>query len=120
MNRLPDHRAIIGRHVDLEAEFAGEADTEQTRGNAADVSLAHAHMRHRVGREIDILHMRRNHLAAQRALHRNHRPLLGHRGQPDAKLREFGLSIVFHVMQHAGGATGGCCDVEAISGPDVQ
>ena len=46
IDRLPDRAAVIGRHVDLEAELAGEADAEEPRRHAADLALADAHMRH--------------------------------------------------------------------------
>ena len=57
---------------------------------------------------------RRDHLPRQRSLHGDHRPLLGDRGQPHAKFGKFGLPIVFHMVQHAGGAAGRRGDVEAI------
>ncbi len=64
--------------------------------------------------EIDVLHQRRHHLPRTRALHGDHRPLLGDRCQPDAQFGKLGLQIVFHVMQHSGRAAGRRGDVEAI------
>ena len=78
------------------------------------MTLAHAHMRHRVRREIDVRDQRRDHLPRQRSLHGDHRPLLGDRREPHAQFGEFGLPIVLHVVQHAGRTAGRRGDVEAI------
>ena len=51
---------------------------------------------------------------ARGPLHGDDRPLLGDRGQPDTQVRELGLQVVLHVVQHARRAAGGRGDVEAV------
>ena len=51
---------------------------------------------------------------ARRPLHRDHRPLLGDRGQEDIELRPFGLQVVLHVIEDARRAAGRGRDVKAV------
>ena len=112
--RFPDGLAVIGQHVDLEAAVAGERHAEKPCRHAADLALAHRHVRHRLVRQVDVLDQRLDDLARVGALHGDHRPLLGNGGQPDVELRELGLEIVFHVVHDAGGAARRGGDVEAV------
>src|SRR3546814_17941517 len=60
------------------------------------------------------LDQRRDHRAGVRPLDRDDRPLFGRRGEPDAKVGPFGLEVILHHVQHAGGAARRRGDVEAI------
>lgn len=102
-----EHRlAVIGRHIDFEAGFTGEGDTEEPRRHPADRALGHAHMREGLVRKIEPFDQRRDDLTRLRALHGDDSPLFGHRGQPDLQMREFRLQVIFHVMEHARRAAG--------------
>ncbi len=59
---------------------------------------------------------RRDDLARLRPLHGDHRPLLGGRGQPDRQMRELGLQIILHVVQHARRTAGRGGHMETILG----
>ena len=111
---FPDRLAVIGWHVHFETKLARKAHTEEPGWHAADFAQTHAHMRHGFVRDIDAVNQRRNDLARIRALHRNHRILLGGRGQRDFQVRELGLEIVFHMVQHARRTARCGGDVEAI------
>ncbi len=77
-------------------------------------SLSHAHMRHCCRGDVDVAHQRTNYVARAGALHGDDGPLFGDRCEPHAKFREFGLTVVLHVVQHTCCAAGGRGDVEAI------
>ena len=112
--RFPDRLAIVGRHVDLEAALAGERHAEQPCRHAADLAFAHRHMRQRLIRHVDAFDQRRDDVARLRPLHRDDRPLLGDRGQPDIEMRELGLEIVLHVVHDARRAAGRRRHMEAV------
>ncbi len=78
------------------------------------MALPDAHVRHRP--EFDIRHEWRQHFGRPWPLHRDHRPLLGNRGQPDPQVGEFGLQVVFHMLQHERGAACGRGDMEPVGG----
>ena len=102
VERLPDGAAVARRHVDLEAELAGEADAEQPRRHAADLALgarSYAGTPRRRGR--CPRPAARSVLRAFGPLQRDHRPLLGGRGQPHLEVRPLGLEIVLHHVEHA-------------------
>ena len=63
VDRLPHGGAEVGRHIDLESEFAGEAHAKQHHGNAADAAAAHAHVRQGRRAQVDALHQRFEHAA---------------------------------------------------------
>ena len=64
-------------------------------------------MRKGFGGQVNALHKRFKHLARIRALQGDNRILLGRAGQPDVKIRPFGLEIILHHIQHAR-RTAGC------------
>jgi hypothetical protein len=105
---------MLGGNVNFVTGLTGEADPEQPRPNPGDDCLAHAHMRHAIPDKINTGDNRRHHLPRARPLHRDDSPLLGDRGQPDTQLRELGLQIVLHMVQHRGRTARGGGDMEPI------
>lgn len=104
-DRTPDGGAVIGRHIDFEAEFAGEGDAEEARWHTAELAFGYRHMREGFRRQIDTLNEGRDDFPRLRPLHGNDSPLFGCRGEPDVEIGEFGLEIIFHVLENARRAT---------------
>src|SRR3546814_5961980 len=53
VERLPEVKSVAGGHVDLVADLAGEADTEQPSRHATDSPARHRHVRKGVVRQVD-------------------------------------------------------------------
>ena len=115
-DRLEGVGTAVGGDIDLEAEFAGETDAEQHHRDAAQRAVHDRHVRQRGRGDVETVHERRQDLARARALRRDHRPLLGGRGQPDVEVGPLGLAVVFHHREHARGAAGGGGHVETVLG----
>ena len=110
--RVPDTLRVVRRQIDLETGLPGKAHPKQSDRDPSDMAFPHAHMRHR--RDIDIPEERCQNRCRSRSLNRDHRPLFGHRCQPDPQRGELGLEVVLHMMKHETGAACGRRDMEPV------
>src|SRR5690242_19581132 len=72
MHLLPDGPAVIRRHIDFEAQLAGEAHAKKAAWHAANLGVLHGHVRKLV--DVHIPNKRRNRFTRAGPLHRDHRP----------------------------------------------
>src|SRR5215211_5753041 len=106
--RLPDVQPVGGRHVDLVAELAGEADApHKTVVHASDTSGADPHVGEGVRREVNALGQAQEQLAGLRSCDVDARVRRGHGGDVDLPPWMGGLQPVVDPLPRAGGAGGG-------------
>src|SRR5712691_8201467 len=97
---------MIGRHVDLVAQFAGETDSEAPRRDAGDFGFAHPHEREGCGVEREARRQRAQHLARPRSDQGRVCQFLGERGEEHLELGPFGLQPFFEPVHDRAGIAG--------------
>src|SRR5215218_2550854 len=106
--RLPDVQPVGGRHVDLVAELAGEADApHETIVHAGDTSGAHPHVGEGVWGEVNAIGKSQEQLTGLRSCDVDASVRRGHGGDVDLPPWVGGLQPVVDPLPHAAGAGGG-------------
>src|SRR5712692_7218099 len=97
---FPERQAVPAGHIDLEGQFAGEADAADARRNAGHHPFANGHEGKAHGIGGDGWGQSPQHFTGARPGHRHGSPLITDGGEPDAEIGPLRLQPLLHPVEH--------------------